>query len=359
MAAVQENGRMSARPLDRFYACALQIRCDAVHPDRDRESATRRMLAAVARMEGHIAGAKRWIGADLKLIVLPEYVLTGPPWGESIAEWTEKAALDPRGREYEAIAACAHKHSVFIAGNAYETDPHFPGLYFQGCFLIDPGGARVLTYRRLISMFAPTPHDVWDAYLDAYGLEGVFPVADTVIGRISAIASEEILYPEVARCHAIRGAELFVHSTSETAASTLTPKQIARRARALENLAYVVSANNAELIGIDVAADSSNGYSAIVDYLGNVAIQAAGGESIVANASLDLAGLRAYRQRPGMGNMLSRQALELFAESFARADLRRRNGLLQGGKVVIPDRAYFQQRQAEALERMRARGIVR
>jgi hypothetical protein len=57
--------------------------------------------------------------------------------------------------------------------------------------------------------------------------------------------------------------------------------------------------------------------------------------------------------------MLSRQALELFAESFARADLRRRNGLLQGGKVVIPDRAYFQQRQAEALERMRARGIVR
>jgi predicted amidohydrolase len=208
-------------------------------------------------------------------------------------------------------------------------------------------------------MFAPTPHDVWDAYLDAYGLEGVFPVADTSIGRLAAIASEEILYPEIARCHAIRGAELFVHSTSETAAATLTPKHIARRARALENLAYVVSANNAELLGIDVARDSSNGYSAIVDWLGNVVIQAAGGESMVANASLDMAGLRAWRTRPGMGNMLSRQALDLFAESFANADLRRRNGLLDGKRIVVPDRSWFQKRQLEVIERMRSRGLVR
>jgi hypothetical protein len=59
-----------------------------------------------------------------------------------------------------------------------------------------------------------------------------------------------------------------------------------------------------------------------------------------------------------MANMLSRQALEMFADSFARADLRRRNGLLQDGKVLIPDRAYFQQRQADAIARMVDRGIL-
>jgi hypothetical protein len=59
-----------------------------------------------------------------------------------------------------------------------------------------------------------------------------------------------------------------------------------------------------------------------------------------------------------MANMLSRQALEMFADSFANADLRRRNGLLQGGKLVIPDRAYFQQRQADAISRMTERGII-
>lgn len=349
---------MTESRLDRYMACALQVSCDGVHPDSDRDSAAARMKASIARLDVAIGGAKRWIGSDLKLVVLPEYILSGPPWGETIAQWADKAALAPDGVEYEGLAKLAQKHGVFLAGNGYETDRHFPGLYFQACWVFDPAGKRVLTYRRLISIFAPTPHDVWDRYLEVYGLEGVFPVADTVIGRISAVASEEILYPEVARCHAIRGAEVLLHSSSEVASPQLTPKQIARRARALENLVYVVSANNAELRGIDVPNDSSNGYSDIIDYLGNQMIQASTGETSVAAAFLDMAGLRAYRRRPAMANMLSRQALELFAESYANADLRRRNGLLKDGKVVIPDRSYFVQRQADALARMATRGVI-
>ena len=94
-----------------------------------------------------------------------------------------EAALEPEGAEYEALAALAQKHDLFLAGNAYETDRHFPGLYFQASFVIDPAGSTVLRYRRLVSLFAPTPHDVWDRYLDIYGLEGVFPVARKSIQR--------------------------------------------------------------------------------------------------------------------------------------------------------------------------------
>jgi predicted amidohydrolase len=349
---------MTDRKLDRYVALALQVDCDGVHPDTDRASAAARMAASLVRIEQAIAGAKRWIGADLKLVVLPEYILSGPPWGETIPEWTAKGALAPDGPEYTTLAAIAQKHGIFLAGNGYETDRHFPGIYFQACWVFDPAGNRVLTYRRLISIFAPTPHDVWDRYLDIYGLEGVFPVADTVIGRLAAIASEEILYPEIARAHAIRGAEVFLHSTSEVASPNLTIKQIARRARALENLAYLVSANTAGLLGIDVPVDSSNGYSDLIDYHGNQMVLAGAGNSSVASAFLDLAGLRAYRRRPAMANMLSRQALEMFAESFAKADLRRRNGLLQDGKLLVPDRAYFQQRQSDAIARMVERGIL-
>ena len=344
--------------LDRYVALALQIDCDGVHPDRNRAESAPRMMASIARTDLAIAGARRWIGSELKLVVLPEYLLSGPPWGESIPEWAEKGALAPDGPEYEALARLAQKHAVYLAGNGYETDRHFPGIYFQACWVFDPSGNRILTYRRLISIFAPTPHDVWDKYLEVYGYEGVFPVADTAIGRIAAIASEEILYPEIARCHAIRGAEVFLHSTSEVASPNLTIKQIARRARALENLAYVVSANNAELRGIDVPIDSSNGFSDIIDYHGNQMVLAGVGESSVANTFLDMAGLRAYRRRPAMSNMLSRQALDMFAESYAGADLRRRNGLLDGSRVVIPDRSYFQKRQADAIERMLTRGIL-
>jgi predicted amidohydrolase len=291
-------------------------------------------------------------------VVLPEYILSGPPWGETIPEWAAKGAIAPDGPEYAALAALAQRHGVFLAGNGYETDRHFPGLYFQCCWVFGPNGDRVLTYRRLISIFAPTPHDVWDKYLDIYGIEGVFPVADTAVGKLAAIASEEILYPEVARAHAIRGAEVFLHSTSEVASTSLTIKQIARRARALENMAYVVSANTAELRGISVPTDSSNGYSDIIDWQGGQMVVAGQGNSSVANAYLDMAGLRAARRRPAMSNMLSRQALEMFADTFATADLRRRNGLLKGGEVVIPDRSYFRARQADAIARMTERGIL-
>lgn len=185
---------MISQALDRYVALALQVDCDGVHPDHNREAAAARMGTSLARIDQAIAGAKRWIGADLKLVVLPEYILSGPPWGETIPEWAAKGAVAPDGPEYERLGAISQKHGIFLAGNGYETDPNFPGIYFQACWVFDPSGNRVLTYRRLISIFAPTPHDVWDKYLDLYGIEGVFPVAQTAIGKLAAIASEEILY---------------------------------------------------------------------------------------------------------------------------------------------------------------------
>jgi len=341
-----------------FYACALQTFNDAVHPDGTREAARERMRRTVARIDEQVGGTKRWIGRDFKLVVLPEYVLTGPPWGEAIDEWADKAAIAPDGPEYEALAGIAQKHALFLAGNAYETDPNFPGLYFQASFCLDPAGNAVLRYRRLVSLFAPTPHDVWDRYLDLYGLDGVFPVARTEIGALAAIASEEILYPEIARCHAIRGAEVLLHSTSEVFTLTPSQKKIARAARAMENMAYVVSANTAGTSGIEVPQQSPDGGSEIVDYLGGVMVTTGQGESINAHARLLVDGLRSYRRRPGMGNFLSRQALDLYAESFASADLRRRNGLLRGGKVVVPDRSYFRERQTDTISRMIERGVT-
>lgn len=341
-----------------YYACALQTFNDAVHPDASRAAARERMRRSIARIDTQLAGTKRWIGRDLKLVVLPEYVLSGPPWGEAIDAWADKAALEPEGAEYEALAALAQKHDLFLAGNAYETDRHFPGLYFQASFVIDPTGNTVLRYRRLVSLFAPTPHDVWDRYLEVYGLEGVFPVARTAIGNLAAIASEEVLYPEIARCLAIRGAEVFLHCTSEVFTLTPPQKKIARAARAMENLAYLVSANTAGTSGIDVPVQSPDGGSEIVDYMGAVLVTAGQGETINANARLLVDGLRSYRRRPGMGNFLSRQALDLFAGSFAAADLRRRNGLLKEGQVVVPDRSYFRDRQADTIARMAARGVI-
>jgi predicted amidohydrolase len=348
---------------DRYSALALQMGTDCVNECPDRDSARRRMHENLTRAGRLIAGSKGFVkqfsGDDVRLVVLPEYFLTGFPMGESVPEWRDKAAIEPGGPEYDALGELAKRFDVYLAGNAYECDPHFPTLFFQTCFVIDPAGDVVLRYRRLISLSAPTPWDVWDRYLEIYGLDAVFPVARTELGNLAAIASEEILYPEIARCHAIRGAEVFLHHTSEVGSPALTPKDVCRRARAIENMAFVVSANSARLENIAIPAESSTGMSKIVDYQGRVLAEApAGAESMVANATIDLAGLRATRRRTGMSNLLSRHPLELFAEGFAGVGLRPKNRLLQDGEVITPERGQLAALQHDDILRLADDGVL-
>jgi predicted amidohydrolase len=337
-----------------FRAVALQVTCHAVNSLTARSEARAAMKQSIARLDTQIGGALGWIGSDTRLVVVPEYFLTGFPMGETAQQWADKACLEIDGPEYEALGRIAQRHEIYLAGNAYELDPSFPGLFFQVSFILEPSGDVVLRYRRLNSMFSPTPHDVWDRYLDIYGLEGVFPVARTEIGNLSAVASEEILYPEVARCMALRGAEILVHSTCEVSSPRPTPKGIAKLARAIENMAYVVSANTAGMKGISIPGESSDGGSQIVDYRGLVLAEAGSGESVVAYAEIDLAALRRYRRRPGMDNMLSRQRLELYAESYALAGFYPPNTLSE----TPPQRKHFSHTQRDTIERLAKKGII-
>jgi predicted amidohydrolase len=337
-----------------YKALALQATCQAVNSCNDRSEATAVMRQTIERLGRQIRASKAFIGADLRLVVLPEYFLTGFPMGESLEAWREKAALALDGAEYEALGKVAQANNVFLSGNAYELDPYFPELYFQASFVIEPSGNVILRYRRLVSMFAPTPHDVWDRYLDHYGLDAVFPVARTEIGNLACIASEEILYPEIARCHAMRGAEVFLHSSSEVGSPLLTQKNVAKLARATENLAYVVSSNSAGIAGTDIPFASTDGGSKIVDYRGLVLCEASTGESMVASATLDMAALRHERTRAGMPNLLARQRFELFAASYAQHSFYPPNTLLSS----VPDRSHFVATQKATIERLTNLGIL-
>ena len=337
-----------------YRAMCMQVKCQAVSPGKTSAEARELMRRSLERLRGQILASVAFIGADCRLVVLPEYFLTGFPVGETVAGWAEKAALEMNGAEYDSLGRIAQDAKVFLAGNAYEIDPHFPDLYFQTCFVIEPSGDVVLRYRRLNSMFAPTPHDVLDKYLDVYGWDGVFPVARTEIGNLAAIASEEILYPEIARCAAMRGAEVFLHSSSQANEIAKAVKEVCTVARAVENMAYVVSTNSGGYANSAIPDDSTNGGSKIVDYQGLVLTKTGAGESFAANAEIDLTALRRFRQRPGMENLLSRQRFELFAESYAKFSFYPANNLLN----ATPDRAHFLKTQRETIERLVKDGII-
>jgi len=352
-----------AQSPERYAALALQFATACVNDCPDRAAARERMAGNLARVGAAVAASKAFIrqfsGIEVRLVVLPEYFLTGFPMGESIAVWRDKAALAIDGPEYQGLADIAARAEVYLAGNAYEVDPHFPELYFQTCFIIAPGRETVLRYRRMISLSAPTPYDVWDRYLEIYGLDGVFPVANTPIGRLAAIASEEIQYPEIARMAAMRGAEIFIHPSSEVGSPSVSPKELGRRARAAENIAYVVSANSAALTHIPIPAESTTGMSKVVDYTGQILAEAApGGESMVAYATIDLGALRACRRKTGLSNVLARQPYQAYAESYRNAVFHPANLLLDGGKTRVPERGEFTQWQRADIERLAKRGIL-
>lgn len=342
-----------------YTAIALQTPCRAINRAPDTATARRWMRDSIERVGRQIRAAKLFVGPDTKLVVLPEYFASSYPTGEPLGLWAERAAWAVDGPEYAQLGEIAARNGVHVSGNAYELDAHFPGLYFQCSFIVSDQGAVVLRYRRLVSMFAPTPHDVWQRYLQIYGLDAVFPVADTPLGRLACIASEEILYPEIARALALKGAEVFLHSTSEVGSPRLTPKDVAKRARAYENMAWVVSANSAGILDSDFPTQSTDGMSKIVDHKGEVRAEAGYGESMVAHAEIDIDAVRRARARPGMANVLARQRLEPFRELYAGSVYPADTLLDAQGQPQVPERAHFVATQQRAIALLRERGVLR
>ena len=112
----------------------------------DRAAVEQAVASTLDRVDQLIAGARVSIGTfsgdTLRLVVLPEYFLTSFPMGESIREWRTKACIEMDGAEYKRMGEIARSRGVYLSGNAYELDPHFPDLYFQTSFIISDEGRR-------------------------------------------------------------------------------------------------------------------------------------------------------------------------------------------------------------------------
>ncbi len=344
----------------RYTALALQTVCEAVNQDKTPEASHARMKGAIARVTGQIMASKNFLkgfnGYDLKLVVLPEYWMTGFPMGETRESWQAKAAIPMDGAFPDALGKMAQSAGVYLCSNHYETDPNFPELYFQANVIYGPTGETLLRYRRMISLYSPSPYDVWEKYLDIYGADAVFPVVETEIGALATIASEEILYPEIARMSAFKGAEILLHPTSEVGSPGLTPKHIAKKARAIENIAYVVSANSAGITGTPVPAASTDGMSIVLDWYGRTLAEAGTGETMNANAVLDLTALRETRRKTGMTNTLSRLPLAAFAPAYAGNEMAPANRTPDSKMVQRADALAQQQ---AVIDRLVSAGVLK
>lgn len=80
---------------------------------------------------------------------------------------------------------------------------------------------------------------------------------------------------------------------------------------------------------------------------------------MAAHTDINVDALRAYRSRPGMFNVFSRQRLALFGDVYANTEVCPPNGLLDGqGRVVPPLRGHFLSQQRETIGKLVERGVL-
>ena len=123
---VSEFKKAKSSEVPIYTAIALQLATRSVTRCIDRDSSRAHMSIALDHIKEKVTGTKNWVGTSAKLIVLPEYLLTSFPQGETISGWADKAAIDIDGPEYERFGQIAQDNALYLAGNAYESDKFFP-----------------------------------------------------------------------------------------------------------------------------------------------------------------------------------------------------------------------------------------
>ena len=260
---------------------------------------------------------------------------------------------------HDVVVSRALLKTLSGGGNLVALDPHShgEGLVHRGAVL---GADPVHAVLAILGVRAAGGEGERHRRADRAAEERATSVDDgdgggvATLGRLGAVASEEILYPELTRCVAMRGAEVIVHSTSEVYSAQLTPKAIARRARAQENLIYIVSANSAGIHQTDVPVSSTDGGSELIDYRGLSLANSGPGESMTACAEVNLGASRLARARMGMSNTLARQRFEAYRAVYQEASVYPPNTL--SGKA--PSRAHFSDGIRAAIEQLSASGVI-
>jgi predicted amidohydrolase len=231
-----------------------------------------------------------------------------------VQELRSKLAVEIPNEHTERIATKARAHGIYVqTGTMIERDERWPDAVFNTTCLIGPAG--LLSKYRKVNPWIPfevhaSPHD-----LAGYE-EPLFPVVETPIGRLGCAICYDWLFPEAIRQLAANGAEVLIRVSAYMdpwgATEPMNWWTLINRCRALENLAYVVAANQGASLK-NYPPYSWPGGSQIVDFDGRVLAEASPGpgERIVV-APIDLTALRHERETRTGHHMLGHLRTEAY-----------------------------------------------
>lgn len=226
-------------------------------------------MASGPQVQANLMEAGRLIreaaGRGAKLLVLPE---TFAMMGVHETDRVKVAEPFADGPIQSYISQQAKKFGVWIVAGTIPIRSDDPERAFASSLLFDDKGEVAARYDK-IHLFDVTLSENQEVYTESdTTMPGDQPViVDTPFGKLGMSICYDLRFPELYRYLSEKGAEILVVPAAFTEVTGKAHWEVLLRARAIENLAYVIAAAQG---GYHVNGRTTYGHSMIVDYWGQV-----------------------------------------------------------------------------------------
>lgn len=203
--------------------------------------------------------------AGAKLIVLPEnFAIMG------VHELDKVKVREPEGKGpiQEFLSEIAKKYAVWLISGTIPLAATDENKVRAACLVYNDKGEQVARYDK-VHLFDVSVPDTNEEYRESDSIEKGEKalVIDTPFGKIGMAVCYDLRFPEFFRIMTEQGAEIIVVPSAFTAETGAAHWEVLLRARAIENLCYVIAPNQG---GFHLNGRKTYGHSMIVDPWGSV-----------------------------------------------------------------------------------------
>jgi predicted amidohydrolase len=178
------------------------------------------------------------------------------------------AEADGRGPAQDFLAATARRLRLWIVGGTVPLAAGADGRVAAASLVYDSDGERVARYDKIHLFDVDIPGRSETYRESAHVAPGAAAtVLDTPVGRIGLSVCYDVRFPELYRHLVAAGAQIFTVPSAFTGPTGRAHWETLLRARAIENLCYVVAPAQS---GFHASGRETYGDSMIVDYWGRV-----------------------------------------------------------------------------------------
>lgn len=223
------------------------------------------------------------VRAGAKLVALPENFAL---MGENATDKLSHKEADGKGPIQQFLSETAKKYTVWIVAGTVPLAAHAEDKIRAACLVYNDQGERVARYDK-IHLFDVNVPDTDEVYRESDTIEpGNTPVViDTPFGKLGIAICYDLRFPEMIRNLQAQGMQLLVVPAAFTAQTGAAHWEVLLRARAIENLCYVIAPNQG---GFHLNGRQTFGHSMIIDPWGTVlTCQKTGGGFVGADIDLE------------------------------------------------------------------------